>query len=82
VYQQTHEGHVPAEKEKKTEASQRGTKRFREQATTQARERKGDDGVVTCCELIKWDHVEGERADITACMILHMHSSLCFHVNL
>jgi hypothetical protein len=40
--------------------------------TSKARERKGDDGVATCCELIKWDHAEGERTDITACMILHI----------
>jgi hypothetical protein len=53
VYQQTHEGHVPAAKEKETEASQRGMKRFHKQATTQARERKGDDDIATCCELIK-----------------------------
>jgi hypothetical protein len=72
VYQQTHEEHVPATKEKETEASQCGMKHFHEQATTQARKRKGDDGVTTCCELIKWDHDEGERADITACMILHI----------
>jgi hypothetical protein len=67
VYQQTHEGHVPATKEKETKASQRGTKRFHEQVTAQARKRKGDDDVTTCCEPIKWEH-----ADITACMILHI----------